>query len=421
MDKVLVIIRREYLTRVRSKGFIIGTILSPLLMVSVILVPILLAMKGGGRSDFRLVVLDQTSDAAFITRVDQLLNEDNAKSDRYLVRYDVVPMGEPIESRLPALNEEVREGKIAGFVVLPRGVLNEERIAFHAKNVSDFGNTRRLENALNTAITERRFGLVGINAEEVRKLSREVDLEIVNQQGESEGGQTFFLAYALLMILYITILVYGIAVLRGVIEEKQSRIIEVLLSSVRPFQLMLGKLVGIGLVGLTQYVVWALSGIVVSTIAAAYAVGLTTFKLPRISGTLMFFFVVYFLLGYFLFATLYAMVGAIVSSEEDGQQMQMPVTLLMVIPMVFSSAILRSPNSNLSVALSLVPFFSPVLMFMRICLQQPPFWQIALSIVSMIGSILGAVWIAAKIYRVGILMYGKRPTLPEIARWLKYS
>jgi len=115
------------------------------------------------------------------------------------------------------------------------------------------------------------------------------------------------------------------------------------------------------------------------------------------------------------------MVGAIVSSEEDGQQMQMPVTLLMVIPMVFSSAILRSPSSTLSVALSLVPFFSPVLMFMRICLQQPPVWQIALSIVMMIGCILGAVWIASKIYRVGILMYGKRPTLPEIARWLKYS
>jgi len=421
MDKVLVIIRREYLTRVRSKGFIIGTILSPLLMVSVILVPLLLAMRGGGRADFRLVVLEQTGDAALITRVDQLLNADNAKSDRYIVRYEVVPANEPIESRFPSLNDEVRDGKIAGFIVLPRDVLNREKIAFHAKNVSDFGNTHRLENALNTAITERRFGLAGISAEEVKKLSREVDIETVNQQGESEGGQTFFLAYALLMVLYITILVYGIAVLRGVIEEKQSRIVEVLLSSVRPFQLMLGKLVGIGLVGLTQYLVWALSAIVVSSVAAAYAVGLTSFKLPRISWSLMFFFITYFLLGYFLFATLYAMVGAIVSNEEDGQQMQMPVTLLMVIPMVFSSAILRSPNSSLSVALSLVPFFTPVLMFMRICLQQPPIWQIALSIASMVACILGAIWIASKIYRVGILMYGKRPTLPEIARWLKYS
>jgi ABC-2 type transport system permease protein len=223
------------------------------------------------------------------------------------------------------------------------------------------------------------------------------------------------------MILYITILIYGVTVMRGVIEEKQSRIVEVLLSSVKPFQLMLGKLVGIGLVGLTQYFTWAAFMIGISTVAALPAFAMGAFKLPNIPPSLMVYFVVYFVLGYFLYATLYAAVGALVSSEEDAQQVQLPVTMFLIIPMIFSSAILRNPNSTFSIVLSLIPFFAPVLMFMRICLSQPPLWQIGLSMVLMIVTILGAVWLAAKIYRVGILMYGKRPNLPEIMKWMKYT
>lgn len=420
MDKIFAIIKREYLTRVRSKGFVIGTIISPLLMMSLVTIPIIMA-RSNSRDKLNLVVLDQTGDAQLITRVDQLLNEDNAKADRYNVTYDVVPVGESLESHMPALNERIKQDQIGGYLVLPQGVLSRERISFHAKNVSDFANRRRIENALNQAITERRLAIAGISADQVKHLTREIDLEIVNQEGQSEKGQTFILAYGLLMILYVTILVYGMTVLRGVIEEKQSRIIEVLLSSVRPFQLMMGKLLGIGLVGLTQYVIWAATVILGSGFVAARVASLGTFQMPRVSPTIMFFFVLYFLLGYFLFATLYAMVGAIVSGEEDAQQMQMPITMLMVMPMVFSSMVLRSPNGTFATIISLFPFFTPVTMFMRICLSQPPVWQIVLSIVLMIGAIVGAIYISGKIYRIGVLMYGKRPTLPELGRWLKYS
>ncbi len=420
MDKILAIIRREYVTRVRSKGFIIGTVLSPLLMMSFVLVPIFMT-RGNSSDALKLIVLDQTGDAQLITRVDQLLNEENARADQYTVNYEVVPLSESLESHMPALNERIKQNQIAGYLVLPHDVLNRDKISFHAKNVSDFANRRRIENALNSAITERRLAMAGISSDQVRSLTREIDLELVNQRGESERGQTFVLAYALLMILYITILVYGMMVLRGVIEEKQSRIVEVLLSSVKPFQLMMGKLLGIGLVGLTQYAVWAASAFLLSGFAAANMSTMGSFQVPRVSAMVMIFFVVYFLLGYFLFATLYAMIGAIVSSDEDAQQMQMPITMLLVMPMIFSSVVLRNPNSTLSMALSLFPFFTPVIMFMRICLSQPPAWQIGLSLILMIGTILGAVWLAGKIYRVGILMYGKRPTLPELARWLKYS
>jgi ABC-2 type transport system permease protein len=420
MDKILAIIKREYLTRVRSKGFIIGTVISPLLMMSLVTIPIFMARRGS-LDKVSLVVLDQTGDAEFITRVDQLLNEDNSRGDRYDVSYEVVPLGESLESHKPALNERIKQDQISGYLVLPREVLSQDKISFHAKNVSDFANRRRIENALNQAVTERRLKLAGLSTDQVKHLTREVDLEVVNQEGQKEKGQTFVLAYALLMILYITILVYGMTVLRGVVEEKQSRIIEVLLSSVRPFQLMMGKLLGIGLVGLTQYVIWAATVIFGSGFVAARVMSFGTFEMPRVNPTIMIFFVVYFLLGYFLFATLYAMVGAIVSAEEDAQQMQMPITMLMVLPMVFSSMVLRSPNGTFATLLSLFPFFTPVTMFMRICLSQPPMWQIALSIVLMLVAIVGAVYISGKIYRIGVLMYGKRPTLPELGRWLKYS
>ncbi len=207
----------------------------------------------------------------------------------------------------------------------------------------------------------------------------------------------------------------------GVMEEKQSRIIEVLLSSVRPFQLMLGKLVGIGLVALTQYLIWGTFAVLISVVAAAQAMTVSSVSFPKIPVSLMIFFVLYFLMGYFLYATLYAMIGAIVSNEEDGQQMQMPITMTIVIPVAISSIVMRNPDSLSSIVLSLIPFFSPVLMFMRITIQQPPWWQIALSFVLLLSTIFGAIWLAAKIYRVGVLMYGKRPTLPELVKWLKYT
>jgi ABC-2 type transport system permease protein len=255
----------------------------------------------------------------------------------------------------------------------------------------------------------------------VETLSRGVRLDMRNVHGERERGQTFFLSLGLLIIIYTTILVYGVMVMRGVLEEKQSRIIEVLLSSVRPFDLMLGKLIGIGMVGLTQYLIWAFFGLLIGVIAALPAISANWSSIPRIPVAQIIFFVVFFVLGYFLYATLYAMVGAIVSSEEDGQQVQLPVTMTLVIPMLMLSMVMRNPNGTVSTILSMIPIFSPVLMFLRIGLQMPPWWQIALSIALLIMTILGLVWVAAKIYRVGVLMYGKRPTLPELAKWLRYS
>ncbi len=419
MDKVLVIIKREYLMRVRSKGFIIGTILSPLLMASFVLIPALLATKGGGNTH-RVVVLDQTSDDFLFNRARKTLQEKSEKSDKYELVREIVGSSQ-LAARQQSLNQEISKGAAEAYLVLPVTALTDGKLTYHAKNVSDFVSSNRIEDAFNTAIREKRLIDAGIDLAKIEGLSKEIKLEKINERGEKEQGQSFILAYVLLMILYITILVYGIMVMRGVIEEKQSRIVEILLSSVRPFQLLLGKLIGIGMVGLTQYVTWAVCAFAITGFAAAQAFAFGEFKLPHIPASTLIFFVVFFILGYFLYATLYAVVGAIVSSEEDGQQVQMPVTASIIVPMALSSMILRNPDSLASTVLSMIPIFSPILMFMRITIKQPPWWQIGLSIVLLIATILGVVWVAAKIYRVGVLMYGKRPTLPELAKWLKYS
>jgi ABC-2 type transport system permease protein len=277
-----------------------------------------------------------------------------------------------------------------------------------------------LENAIKNAIQERRIAQEGLDAERFRHLMRSVALTIVNERGESERGRVM-LAFVLVVFIYITVLIYGVTVMRGVMEEKQSRIIEVLLASVRPFDLMLGKVVGIGLVGLTQYVVWVVSGLALSALSTGAAAVGAGFDLPKISVSLMIFFMIYYLLGYFLYAALYAMIGAMVSSEDDGQQMQWPVSMTFAMSFVLSTLAMENPNGVAVTILSLIPFFGPSLMFLRIAIGSAPAWQIAASIILLILSIVVVTWIAAKIYRVGVLMYGKRPTLPELARWLRYS
>lgn len=418
MKKLFSIIKREYWTRVRGKGFIIGTIISPVLMMSFAFVPILLA-RAGGQSKINLTVLDQNGDPNLQARLEKLLEPATPRDDRYEVLWETIQPGSGIEARQAELNQQIAAGKLDAYLILPPDLVNQEQVRYHVKNVG--GSSGQLREALNKAVFESRVARAGLDAERIRELNKTLRLDVVNAKGERERGQTFILSFGLLMILYVTILVYGVMVMRGVIEEKQSRIIEVLLSSVRPFELMLGKIIGIGAVGLTQYLIWAICGAGISAVAALPALATGAVKIPSISILQIVFFVVYFVLGYFLYATFYAMVGAIVSNDEDGQQMQMPVTMTIVVPVMLSTMVMRNPDSTASTILSLIPFFSPVLMFLRIGMQTPPWWQIALSIVLMIGTILAAVWLVAKIYRVGVLMYGKRPTLPELIKWLRYT
>jgi ABC-2 type transport system permease protein len=375
---------------------------------------------GGWRSDYRLIVLDQTKDRALYERVERYLGAENDTSGRFQVEHESVDDAQ-IQARKQELNKLISEDRLNAYVVVPATVLDQGKISYHAKDPGDFFAEARVEHAFYAAVIEQRMIYSGANAARVGHLSKKIEMEKFNEVGEAEGRKRIAVTFALIGLLCLSILIYGTHVLSAVIEEKQSRIIEVLLSSVRPFSLMLGKLLGVGLVGLTQCVIWAVCAVLLSSLAAAQAMAIGAFNLPQISVSLMVFFVVYFLLGYFLYATLYVMAGAIVSNEEDGQQMQMPLMILIVCAPAASLVVWRNPDSAAAVLISLIPFFSPSAMFFRISIQQPPWWQIALSIGLMVGAIFGSVWMAAKFYRVGILVYGKRPTLPELARWLKYS
>jgi ABC-2 type transport system permease protein len=223
-------------------------------------------------------------------------------------------------------------------------------------------------------------------------------------------------------------LIYGAIVMRSVIEEKVSRVIESVISSLKPFQLMAGKIFGVGAVGLTQFLIWALAmgllslyGLQLAAMFADNPEKLQDVALPSISLTTLGFFVLFFVLGYFLYSTLYAGIGATVNSEQEAQQFLIPVSLFIVVPIMMMTYIITNPSSQTSVIMSLIPFFAPIIMLARIVVETPPFWQIALCILLMVAAILGMIWVVGRIYRVGVLMYGKRPTLPEIIKWIRYA
>jgi ABC-2 type transport system permease protein len=278
-------------------------------------------------------------------------------------------------------------------------------------------------------VIEKRLKKEGLDPDRVAQYIKRVGMRTikVTKKGEEEEdkGGTFIVSYLFVLILYVTLIFYGQAIMRGVIEEKNSRVVEIIVSSLRPFQLMMGKILGIAAVGFTQYAIWALFGFSASryskSIVSSLFPAAAGFKMTSIPPYIFVYFVVFFILGYFLFATIYAAIGSMVNSEKEAQQLVFPVIMFLVIPMMLMALILRSPNSSLSVILSLIPFFAPILMLMRITILLPPFIEIASSIALLALSVLLMIWLTAKIYRVGILMYGKRPSIREVAKWMKYG
>ncbi|HEY7547851.1 MAG TPA: ABC transporter permease, partial [Blastocatellia bacterium] len=412
--------------------FLIGTILSPVLLLALILLPGFLAARGGGER--RVTVINQTSDAGLFDSIKSKLEEPqqgtpasgdqaSSRATQFVLTRETAPATQDIKELADQYAERTRNDSAQSFVILPAGVFDGAAPQYYARNISDF-SIRRLEQAISSAVIERRFARAGFDKGKLEDFTKPVDMETnkVTDSGinKEEGGISFIISFVMLFFIYMSVLFYGIFVMRGVIEEKQSRISEVLVSSVKPSQMMLGKLIGIGLVGLTQMGIWAMTamGLTIFGVSMFASRGI---NFPHIPPMLFVYFVIYFVLGYFLYATLYALVGSTVSSEDEAQQAQMPVTMLLVVPMLIFTVIMNNPNSPLSVGLSMIPFFSPTLMMMRIAVVNPPLWQPLLSMAIMVATILGCVWVAGRIYRVGILMYGKRPSIAELGRWLRYT
>jgi len=420
------LIKREYLERVRSRSFVIFTLLMPAFMAGSVLIPEKVEqMNSGGEK--RIVVVANNPQLA--TAVGRELSASKARTDLSMEAAEFKPTvyalqvdTDTSDAEADRLRQRVSDGQIAGFVWLSDSALQDHIITYSTREAADFGQSVELRNAVRTAITKQRLSEKGMNGPEIDIMLTPIKFQTVRiEKGrEATSGTTvFFTAFAMVMLLYSVVLIYGIAVMRSVIEEKSTRIMEVLLSAVTPKQLLAGKILGVGAVGLTQILIWVTFAILFSVpglLAAKSFLG--EVHIP-VGG--MIAFAIFFLLGYLLYSSMYAAIGSMVNTDHEAQQMQWPAMIPLVLGVILMNSVIQHPNSQFAFWLSIFPFFAPILMLVRILVAQPPLWQIVLCIAIMVATVYGLLALASRIYRVGILMYGKRPTLPELRRWLRYA
>ncbi|MDY0110176.1 MAG: ABC transporter permease [Candidatus Krumholzibacteria bacterium] len=414
MSKVLTVIRKEYLERVRSKAFLVGTLLGPLFMALLVIGPT--ALGNLTRSQERTVAVLDLSGEVFEPLAEVLRkNEDNHVKLR---RHETGPQAaagvEELKARV--LAKDVDAGLVIGADFFAQPQLTFYNTAVSAVVLRD----ETLRPALNEVLREERFQRAGVPADQREYILARSEWTTLQLSAAAEAAQSadvgIIAAVTMVMIIYIMVLLYGQQNLTVVIEEKSSRMVEVLLSSLRPEQLLVGKVVGIGLAALTQVAIWTLAGFLVSVQGIAVAgaeINLTVF-----SPWLWLNFLVFFVMGYFLYASLYAGIGAMCNSVQDAQQFSMVLTMGMVIPILLMMVVIRAPDQPMAMILSLVPFFSPILMFMRVTVSDPPIWQVVLSWLLLALTIWWANKAAGKLFRAGILLYGSSPTWKSLGRAL---
>lgn len=423
--KILVLARREYGTRIRSKGFWIGTLILPALMAALIFLPALILATT--RAEQRAVIVDETGRLA--AGVAERLAGESAKPETRAASVDLrvePPAADPAAQRAD-LDRRVLAGEVDAWIWIRREGLAEDRVEYHAESVSNVLTQQVIRDAVSAEVGEMRLVDAGYDPDRVGELTRSVSLDTVRVSAEgsrAEAGEAgFVLAYGMFFLLYMILLIWGQQVLTGVLEEKSSRIVEVVISAARPFELMMGKLVGIGLAGLTQLGIWLVfvvavtaPGVVAALLALPEGIGI-----PSLSVEVAVYYCLYFVLGFFLFSTLYAAIGAAFNNLQEAQHLTSIPVVFIVMPILVVFPVINDPDSTLAVATSLFPLFTPLLMPVRLAVKMPPFWQLALSFALSGLATAGMVWLCARIYRVGILMYGKKPTLREMWRWVRYA
>jgi ABC-2 type transport system permease protein len=412
MHNVWLIAKREYLERVRTKAFLISTLLIPLLMGGGIVGSVVLGHKAKSTSHIAVVSPDQQ------LATDLQAELENGKDSKMTV--EVISPGNS-ETR-KTLDEMLADKQLDGYLWIVPASKPGARPSFSytPQSAASSVDHDTIKTALGRVLVKERLAHQGMVASDVDSLMEPIKVD-TTQAGKIADTTSSFVAVGVLFVLmYMVILLYGMNVARSIIEEKTSRVFEVLLATIRPEEMMAGKVIGVGSVGLTQVAVWLFTAVLLSSSSIMAAVAGNKVHVS-LNPMQIIFFVVFFLLGYLLYSSIAAALGAMVNSEQELQQLNM----LLVMPLAgcfFAMApVMTSPNGPLARILSLIPFCTPLIMYLRISLSMPHMWEIALSIVLMVATIYAILWVASRIYRVGILMYGKRPNLPEILRWLKYS
>jgi ABC-2 type transport system permease protein len=424
MGRVWVVVRQEYLNKVRTKAFLFGTFVVPLLFAAMGVLPAYFMNKSVEQSGTYAVV-DETG--LLFGPLGKALDDSSKTGERLFSLVPEPASGRSREDLKRDLGSLVARGDLAGFFLVPADAVEGGEVAFGATSVSDFQRNESIHASLNEAVREVRISRTKLDPAEVKAVLKPIPLSTfkVGEKGEvkKDSGTTFMVAYAVGFALYLILAIYGGMMLRAALEEKTSRSSEVMVATIRASTLMAGKIMGIGLVGLTQVAIWAVLIVLFSSSSAAFMPAGSQEILAEIGITpvMGLFFVVYFLLGFLFYAALFGAVGAMVSSETEAQQAQWPVTIPLLVAFIFMTMALRDPNAPLVRIFSVIPFFSPILMTVRICIVTPPWWEIAISLILLLVFIWGAMWIAGRIFRVGLLMYGKRPTLPELVKWIRFG
>jgi ABC-2 type transport system permease protein len=436
--------------------FVIMTILGPLLLaVFTIVTGLLLNIKTGGAT--RIAVIDQTAGTKlYKTFQNSLLKQvrwgekegkpniaesvnSNAKermqktASSLTGTFTVEPVnlnGRSLEEVSRTLNDRIGRGELDGYLVIPPDILQggASTVSYYGRNVTDVFTNGQIAQRLNQAVTRQRLVENGVSEERIEKLSKPVTLEPypVSEKGVTgakDSGAGFAAVFIMALLIYITSLLYGQVVLGAIIEEKETRIAEILFSSARSFTLMFGKLIGVSLVALTQLGIWVTAFLLLAGAGVGWLAsqGLEDINIPHLSPGFFVLFFLFFVLGYFIYSTIYALLGSMVTTAQEGAQLAMPIIFLLVSGLYLSFPVMRSPDSPFAVWVSMVPFFSPITMMVRIISKTPPAWQIGLSIFIGSATVVALLWLTARVYRVGMLMYGKKATIPEVWRWVRQA
>jgi ABC-2 type transport system permease protein len=412
MHNIWLIAKREYLERVRTRAFLISTLLIPLLMGGGIVLSVVSGSKTKPTSRITIVSKDQQ------LATDLQYELEHGKDSQMTV--DVISPGN--SATKATLDSMLADKQIDGYLWITPASTSDARPSFSytPRSAGDISTKSAITTALRTVLMRERLSHNGMVAHDVDSLMEPVKVDTTQAGKNADTTSSFVAIYVLFFLMYMVILLYGMNVARSIIEEKTSRVFEVLLATITPEEMMAGKVIGVGSVGLTQVAVWLLTAILLTSGSwiSAIAGGKVHVSLSPLQ---IIFFVVYFLLGYLLYSSIAAALGAMVNSEQELQQLNMILVMPLAGCMFALAPVISNPSGTVARIISLIPFCTPLIMYLRISLATPPAWEIALSVVLMLVTIYAVLWFASRIYRVGILMYGKRPSLPEIMRWLKYS
>jgi ABC-2 type transport system permease protein len=418
---VLLIIKREFNERVASRSFVLGTLLFPLIMIGLMMLPRLVGSRG---TEWNLALVSEApagvaeSFTASLSKAPDSLDENT---------YRLTPVEGPVSGIRERLAAQLDAKTIDGYIALSADVLQSGTIVFRGRKSGSFAVIRDIRAAGTRAVQSERLKRSGIDPSAVAALVApvRVDEARLTARGEERGGalSTFLTAYAVAFVIYLMTTLYGVAVMRSVLEEKTNRIAEVLMSTIRASHLMAGKIIGVGSAAVAQVLIWiAITALVVTQsprLGEGFSLpdtALQALNVPLPTGVLLF---LYFLLGFFLYASVFAMVGAAVTSEQEAQSVQFLALIPLIAPMLFLQSILNAPLGRLSTVLGLIPFTSPITMPMRMASTQVPPLEIGASLALLVAGIAAVAWVAGKVYRVGILSTGKRPTAAELIRWIR--